>query len=1239
MATIQRDGLVLELPDYVSVAVETRGEGRRRGLRAAEPGEAVSPDEVARALTDAGDLILADSFALNVNAAAAPPPGRRGKRGVPPSPSAQLSIDVGADEHAVVLVEQDGYYSWVTGTKVVSPSARRGPAASVVTFSIPIETFPQGEEPARRGLLSQVLIKPITTIVFKFVAHIVVGQFVKRLEQSVQTGLVKITGPDPLAWIKPPQPQQLELPAHRRGRVLLLLHGTFSSTRGGFGSLAATDAGKQFLQKAVDAYDLVLGFDHPTLSADPMENAEELLAQLRALASQSGVDVDAVTHSRGALVLRSLVEQLLPPEDKLVIRNAAMVAGPNAGTLLASPPNWSTLVDLYTNLVVAGCRLIALAGPAAATAGTILAESLQAVAILVKAIVADAADEQRVPGLAAMVPGGAFITAINKRPVDGAEPPTGYYTVSSDFQVKGLSGPKELPAKLVRLLSERFVDELMGADNDLVVDVASMTSVDPGGPNVIRQSFALGVNSQTYHCSYFLEPKVLQAIEGWLFEPPPGDGGVNEPTPLVGQVVYNLPGDVDTNVAVIDADAPIGVVTRRICVLNRDFAVVRLRKPGGEPTYYALTPEEFIALTENAPAEITLSQSGLLQGKAPSAVSTTTRITHSAALNVDAPWTTRTVVILDGSPVGVAPPADEQAAAEVFDRPVTRGVALERLGPPSRWGDEELEPLGPATVSVRGAYGPQPAEFRGVPKPAQAVTAQAYFRAETDDVIKTTEESLVLVDISLDELDNAVTADVQLEKADVDVSKPITVNIVPRVNLKVIGDKFAAVDPPRPGDSRSLRFSVTGVRPGPGQLLVIAGQGPVDLVKMVLDVTVADEQASVEIPQRAAVAAIIPPTPSVAACDQLIIDENKTVVLTGAEGHQQETVVETRFDVRYLSESLDYQERAETKPFEGDRLRYVTDLYRQIEADWGNSNADAQRFNRALRAFGGQLFDELLPESIQKVLWDNRDTIKQIQINSIDPLIPWEILHLKGPNHRLPSEERFLANMGLVRWIDGAHYPPQQVGVARGHASVISPSYPVQSGWQLSGPAEEFKFLEKTFGATMLQADVETIMSMIEQPGQFDLLHFAGHGMAEPNDISNAELVIQVRQQNGQWVPVPLTATMVEQFANLREGRGNRPLVFLNACQAGRAGYQLTKVGGFAQAFLKGGAGVFVSTLWSVVDEPARKFTEEFYTALIDGKTGAQAATCARQNTHAAGDPTWLAYVVYGRPDGRLVLR
>jgi CHAT domain-containing protein len=163
------------------------------------------------------------------------------------------------------------------------------------------------------------------------------------------------------------------------------------------------------------------------------------------------------------------------------------------------------------------------------------------------------------------------------------------------------------------------------------------------------------------------------------------------------------------------------------------------------------------------------------------------------------------------------------------------------------------------------------------------------------------------------------------------------------------------------------------------------------------------------------------------------------------------------------------------------------------------------------------------------------------------------------------------------------------------------------------------------------------VTDLLETPGQFDLLHFAGHGMAKLNDIANAGLVVAVRREGRDWVPVPLNAILVEQYGDLRKDSGNRPLVFLNACQVGRSGYQLTRTGGFAHGFLKAGAGIFVSTLWSVVDEPAHRFTEVFYGQLVAGSTVADAATVARQKCRADGDPTWLAYVVYGRPDGRLV--
>ena len=49
-------------------------------------------------------------------------------------------------------------------------------------------------------------------------------------------------------------------------RIMLWVHGTFSSTAGAFGALTATSEGKALLAQARERYHAVIGFDHPTLS-------------------------------------------------------------------------------------------------------------------------------------------------------------------------------------------------------------------------------------------------------------------------------------------------------------------------------------------------------------------------------------------------------------------------------------------------------------------------------------------------------------------------------------------------------------------------------------------------------------------------------------------------------------------------------------------------------------------------------------------------------------------------------------------------------------------------------------------------------------------------------------------------------------------------------------------------------------------------------------------------------------
>ena len=124
---------------------------------------------------------------------------------------------------------------------------------------------------------------------------------------------------------------------------------------------------------------------------------------------------------------------------------------------------------------------------------------------------------------------------------------------------------------------------------------------------------------------------------------------------------------------------------------------------------------------------------------------------------------------------------------------------------------------------------------------------------------------------------------------------------------------------------------------------------------------------------------------------------------------------------------------------------------------------------------------------------------------------------------------------------------------------LLAPEYPHVPEWELD-TAKEGAFLKEHFGARIVPPTWQGAFThQIETPGKFDLLHFAGHGAAPVGNIERAGLVLEVGEDDvGNWVPWLIDATMVEQFANLRSPRGRRPMVFLNACQVGRAGYQLT---------------------------------------------------------------------------------
>ena len=146
------------------------------------------------------------------------------------------------------------------------------------------------------------------------------------------------------------------MPERKPAKVLLFIHGTFSSTAGSFGPLTATRQGLAFLEAARNRYDALIGFDHRTLAETTEGNAKAILQALGRPGLPEGSTINSIAYSRGGLVYRTLAEQLLAARPDIKLGQAIFVACTNAGTHLAEPENWIAMIDLYTNVIMAGAR-------------------------------------------------------------------------------------------------------------------------------------------------------------------------------------------------------------------------------------------------------------------------------------------------------------------------------------------------------------------------------------------------------------------------------------------------------------------------------------------------------------------------------------------------------------------------------------------------------------------------------------------------------------------------------------------------------------------------------------------------------------------------------------------------------------------------------------------------------------------------------------------------------------------
>jgi CHAT domain len=275
----------------------------------------------------------------------------------------------------------------------------------------------------------------------------------------------------------------------------------------------------------------------------------------------------------------------------------------------------------------------------------------------------------------------------------------------------------------------------------------------------------------------------------------------------------------------------------------------------------------------------------------------------------------------------------------------------------------------------------------------------------------------------------------------------------------------------------------------------------------------------------------------------------------------------------------------------------------------------------------GDLVPAQFWEVLRTVAQKSSHKIPTILILSAEPYVPWELAVLKPPLD--PSLPPFLGAQAVVgRWVlanRGPKLPPPSEQRVKAIA-VVSGRYDRLPGWRRLEQAEsEADEIQKKWTAAPVPAETGPVLKCIDGVPPGDVLHFAMHGIYDPNSTLNGLVLV-----DGQ----PLDPTTVKGST-----LSHTPFVFLNACQVGMGNTVLGDYSGMAAAFLYAGASGVIAPLWSIKDTIARQIALRFYEEAFQGTAPAEFLRSERSqftDSPEVVSATFLAYQFFGHPEMRL---
>jgi len=328
------------------------------------------------------------------------------------------------------------------------------------------------------------------------------------------------------------------------------------------------------------------------------------------------------------------------------------------------------------------------------------------------------------------------------------------------------------------------------------------------------------------------------------------------------------------------------------------------------------------------------------------------------------------------------------------------------------------------------------------------------------------------------------------------------------------------------------------------------------------------------------------------------------------------------------------------KVIKGSPEAYQAHLMEKIEALAGGRDVDGcpltpQEVESKLRAVGQLLYEELFSHEMRSAYRRFWGKVRTLQITSDEPWIPWELIRPYDDSDLddIIDHDFLCVQFQLTRWLAGRG---QGVGKVQVRRAVC-----VEAGQALGNAPLQYAQAERRYVADLAAAypGVEDLspdpatgaaVDGLLDAGGVSLWHFAAHGNV---DLDHPDESVVVLADGRGLRAEDVTGPRQTHIAR------DKPLVFLNACRVGQQGWSLTRLGGWAAAWVdRSRCGAFVGPLWSVSDWLAYDFARAFYDALRQGQTIGQAAQAARIRVRglAPDDPTWLAYSVYAHPNARV---